>query len=92
MLQHLSITNYALIRELEIDFEGGFSVMTGETGSGKSIIMGALGLIMGQRADSKVISDGEQKCVIEADFHLKEGEMEGFFIDNDLLFSKVLWY
>ena len=84
MLQHLSITNYALIRELEIDFEGGFSVMTGETGSGKSIIMGALGLIMGQRADSKVISDGEQKCVIEADFHLKEGEMEGFFIDNDL--------
>ncbi|MBO7233777.1 MAG: DNA repair protein RecN [Paludibacteraceae bacterium] len=84
MLQHLSITNYALIRELEIDFEKGFSVMTGETGSGKSIILGALGLIMGQRADSRVISDGEQKCVIEADFHLTGGDLENFFQENDL--------
>ena len=84
MLQHLSITNYALIRELEIDFEAGFSVMTGETGSGKSIILGALGLIMGQRADIRVISDGEQKCVIEADFQLKDGDIEAFFQENDL--------
>lgn len=84
MLQHLSITNYALIRELEIDFETGFSVMTGETGSGKSIILGALGMIMGQRADSRAISEGEQKCVIEADFKLNLEELSAFFQANDL--------
>lgn len=84
MLQHLSISNYALIRTLDIDFKQGFSVVTGETGSGKSIILGALGLIMGQRADSRVITDGEQKCVIEADFLLQGDELKGFFADNDL--------
>ncbi len=68
MLQHLYIQNYALIRELNIDFSDGFSVLTGETGAGKSIILGALGLLMGERADSKSIREGENKCIIEADF------------------------
>ena len=68
MLTHLHIQNYALISHLDIDFEEGFSVMTGETGSGKSIILGALGLVLGGRADSKTITDGEDKCIIEAVF------------------------
>lgn len=68
MLTHLSIHNYALIRELEIDFGAGFSVITGETGAGKSIILGALALVMGSRADIHAIADGEQKCIIEAVF------------------------
>ena len=68
MLRHLHIQNYALISHLEIDFESGFSVMTGETGAGKSIILGALALVLGARADSKAITDGEDKCIIEAEF------------------------
>ncbi|MBR1922249.1 MAG: DNA repair protein RecN [Paludibacteraceae bacterium] len=68
MLTQLYIKNYALIRQLDIRFESGFSVMTGETGAGKSIILGALALVMGGRADAKAISDGEEKCIIEATF------------------------
>ncbi len=68
MLRHLHIQNYALISRLDIDFESGFSVMTGETGAGKSIILGALALVLGARADSKSITDGEDKCIIEAEF------------------------
>jgi len=68
MLQHLHITNYALIRQLDIDFQTGFSVLTGETGAGKSIILGALALVMGARADTKSITEGEERCVIEAEF------------------------
>lgn len=68
MLQHLHIQNYALISRLDMDFEGGFSVLTGETGAGKSIILGALNLVMGGRADTKAITDGEDKCIIEAEF------------------------
>ncbi len=68
MLKHLHIQNYALITHLDIDFEDGFSVLTGETGSGKSIILGALALVLGARADSKAITDGEDKCIIEAEF------------------------
>ena len=68
MLKHLHIQNYALISHLDIDFEEGFSVLTGETGAGKSIILGALALVMGARADSKAITDGEDKCIIEAVF------------------------
>ncbi len=82
MLKHLHIQNYALISHLDIDFEGGFSVLTGETGAGKSIILGALSLVMGARADSKAITDGEDKCIIEATFQttspqpsLKEREL-----------------
>ena len=68
MLKHLHIQNYALISHLDIDFEDGFSVLTGETGAGKSIILGALALVLGARADSKAITDGEDKCIIEAEF------------------------
>lgn len=68
MLKHLHIQNYALIAQLDIDFAEGFSVLTGETGAGKSIILGALGLAMGARADIKAITEGEDKCIIEAEF------------------------
>lgn len=68
MLQHLHIQNYALISHLDIDFQDGFSAMTGETGAGKSIILGALALVMGSRADLKTITEGEERCIIEADF------------------------
>ena len=68
MLTHLHIQNYALITRLDIDFSEGFSVLTGETGAGKSIILGALALVLGARADSKAITDGEDKCIIEATF------------------------
>lgn len=68
MLKHLHIENYALISHLDIDFSSGFSVMTGETGAGKTIILGALALVMGARADSKAITDGEERCTIEAEF------------------------
>ena len=68
MLKHLHIENYALISHLDIDFSTGFSVMTGETGAGKTIILGALALVMGARADSKAITDGEERCIIEAEF------------------------
>lgn len=69
MLKHLHIQNYALISHLDIDFGAGFSVMTGETGAGKSIILGALSLVLGARADNKSITDGEDKCIIEAEFN-----------------------
>ena len=70
MLKSLFIQNYALIDTLDIRFEPGFSVITGETGAGKSIILGAIGLLLGQRADSKSIKNGMSKCVIEAVFDL----------------------
>ena len=81
MLQSLYIKDYALIHQLQISFEEGFSVITGETGAGKSIILGAIGLLLGQRADSKVIKD---KCVIEAHFDISRYGMEAFFNDNDI--------
>ena len=68
MLKHLYISQYALIDELELALEDGFSVITGETGAGKSIIMGALALVMGARADSKSVREGAQKCIVEATF------------------------
>ena len=68
MLKHLYISQYALIDELELALEDGFSVITGETGAGKSIIMGALALVMGARADAKAVREGAQKCVVEATF------------------------
>ena len=76
MLQHLHISNYALIEKLDINFSNGFSVITGETGAGKSIILGALGLIMGQRADAKVIKTGERKCYVEAIFQVEGLQLE----------------
>ena len=77
MLVHLHIRNYALISHLDIDFHEGFSVMTGETGAGKSIILGALNLVMGARADTKTITEGEERCVIEATFEAKGDEARG---------------
>lgn len=84
MLTHLYIKNFTLIDELDIDFHPGFSVITGETGAGKSIILGAIGLLLGQRADSKAIKKGEKKCVIEAHFDLSNYGMEAFFDEHDI--------
>ncbi len=78
MLQHLSIRNYALIRSLEVDWAEGFSVITGETGAGKSILLGALGLVLGQRADSGILFDKSKKCAIEARFNVQGMDMERF--------------
>lgn len=87
MLKSLFIKNYALIDTLDIQFEKGFSVITGETGAGKSIILGAIGLLLGQRADSKSIKNGAAKCIIEARFDLSAYQMEAFFERNDLEFD-----
>jgi len=84
MLKHLYIKNFTLIDELDISLYDGFSVITGETGAGKSIILGAIALLLGQRADSKTIKQGAEKCVIEAHFDLSRYQMESFFIDNDI--------
>lgn len=78
MLRSLYIKNYALIDSLEIDFESGFSVITGETGAGKSIILGALSLILGQRADAKSIKQGESKCIIEGSFDVSAYSLQAF--------------
>ncbi|MBQ0046520.1 MAG: DNA repair protein RecN [Prevotellaceae bacterium] len=83
MIKNLHIENYALIQSLDIDLHPGFSVITGETGAGKSIILGAIGLLLGARADSKSIKAGEKRCVIEATFSV-EGQMKVFFEENDL--------
>lgn len=84
MLKRLSITNYALIDQLEIDFEQGLTIITGETGAGKSIILGALSLILGERADSSSIRDKERKTVVEAIFDIKGYNLVSFFDDNDI--------
>ena len=84
MLKQLYIRNFTLIERLDMTFNGGFSVITGETGAGKSIILGAIGLLKGQRADSKLIKRGSEKCVIEAHFNLSRYSMEKFFNDNDV--------
>ena len=84
MLRKLFIKNYTLIDELDIELYSGFSVMTGETGAGKSIILGAIGLLLGQRADSKSIKQGTERCVIEAHFDLSRYDMQGFFTENDI--------
>lgn len=84
MLKRLSISNYALIDQLEIDFEHGLTIITGETGAGKSIILGALSLILGERADSTSIRDKERKTVVEATFSIEDYNLEVFFRDNDL--------
>lgn len=84
MLRHLYIKDFTLIDQLDIDFYPGFSVITGETGAGKSIILGALGLLLGNRADVKQIKNGEKKCVIEAQFDLADSHLERLFSDNDI--------
>ena len=84
MLKHLYIKNFTLIDELDISLYEGFSVITGETGAGKSIILGAIALLLGQRADSKTIKQGAEKCVIEAHFDLSRYNMQDFFDENDI--------
>lgn len=84
MLQSIFIQNYALIDKLDITFEPGFSVITGETGAGKSIILGAIGLLLGQRADVKAIRNGATKCIVEAKFNIASYGMEEFFKANDI--------
>lgn len=84
MLKQLYIKNFTLIDELDIEFHAGFSVITGETGAGKSIILGAIGLLLGQRADSKSIKTGADKCVIEAHFDLSRYPMQDFFDENEI--------
>ena len=85
MIRHLYIRNFTIIEELDIDLFPGFSVITGETGAGKSIVLGAIGLLKGQRADSKLIRTGADRCVVEAHFDLTRYEdMQSFFTDNDI--------
>lgn len=88
MLRSLYIQNYALIEKLEIDFSAGFSVITGETGAGKSIILGAIGLILGQRAEVKSIRKGASKCVIEAKFDISRYGMKEFFVQNEFEYEE----
>lgn len=88
MLRSLYIQNYALIEKLDIRFETGFSVITGETGAGKSIILGAIGLLLGQRADVKAIRQGASKCIIEARFDISAYGMQSFFDENELEYEE----
>jgi DNA repair protein RecN (Recombination protein N) len=88
MLLSLKVNNYALIEELLVEFHQGLNIITGETGAGKSILLGALGLILGKRADTSVLSDSESKCIVEADFNIEGYKLEQLFDDNDLDFDK----
>ena len=87
MLNRLTINNYALIEELIFDLNKGFTCITGETGAGKSILISALGLILGERADFKAISDVNKKCIVEGEFNITNYNLESFFINNDLDFT-----
>ena len=84
MLKQLNIKDYALIERLDISFQPGFSVITGETGAGKSIILGAIGLLLGNRAEARMVKEGKDKCSIEAHFDLTRYELEQFFRENDI--------
>ncbi len=84
MLKQLNIKDYALIERLDISFQPGFSVITGETGAGKSIILGAIGLLLGNRAEARMVKEGKDKCSIEAHFDLTRYKLEQFFRENDI--------
>ena len=84
MLKRLQIKNYALIEQLDLELMPGFSIITGETGAGKSIILGALGMILGQRADTRSLKQGARRCVVEATFDLDSLGVKPFFDSNDL--------
>jgi DNA repair protein RecN (Recombination protein N) len=90
MLLHLSVQNYALIRQLEIDFVKGFTVITGETGAGKSILLGALNLMLGKRADTQVLFDNSKKCVVEGIFSIEKDHLKDFFEKNQLDYDEQL--
>lgn len=89
MLSHLFIQNYALIRDLDIELQGGLTVITGETGAGKSILLGALGLILGKRADSNALFDKSAKCIVEGSFKIDQYNIQKFFAINDLDYEKT---
>jgi len=89
MLTHLSISNYALIQQLEMDPSHGLNMITGETGAGKSIMLGAIGLLLGNRADTKSLYDDENKCVIEGVFHISPYGLQGFFESEDLDYEQT---
>lgn len=89
MLQNLHIQNYALIENLNLTLRPGFSVITGETGAGKSIILGALGLLLGQRTDVRAVQPGAKRCIVEAIFNLRDFDVHSFFEHNDLDFDGV---
>lgn len=89
MLTSLSIKNYALIQELHVTFDEGFSIITGETGAGKSILLGALGLVLGKRADVSYLKDTTQKCFIEAQFNIRDYELKSFFDTEDLDYEEL---
>lgn len=89
MLSHLSIVNYAIIEQAELEFSPHLNVIIGETGAGKSIIMGALGLILGKRADTSILLDTEKKCVVEAKIDLADDHLNTFFEEHDLDYENV---
>lgn len=90
MLLHLSIENYALIKELDIDLSRGFTAITGETGAGKSILLGALSLILGNRAETNVLNDPAKKCIVEGHFDISSYQLKQLFEDNELDYDDVL--
>src|SRR5664280_912269 len=90
MLIKLYVQNYALIKELDIELENGLTIITGETGAGKSILLGALSLILGTRADSSVLLDKNEKCIVEGTFHIEEYDLNEFFISNELDYETVI--
>jgi DNA repair protein RecN (Recombination protein N) len=89
MLVRLSVHNYALIKELDLSLENGLTIITGETGAGKSILLGALSLILGARADTSVLLDNKEKCVVEGIFKIAEYDLEDFFTSNDLDYESI---
>lgn len=89
MLQSLSIKNFALIDDLKVSFSEGFTIITGETGSGKSILLDALSLVLGKRADLNSLKQKEEKCIIEAEFHIKKYDLKDFFIAEDIDYEDI---
>ena len=88
MITNIKINNYTLIDSLEVDFQRGFSVITGETGAGKSIILGALSLLLGQRADTNTIKNIEKKCIVEGSFNISGYNLMRFFNNNDIEYDE----
>ena len=88
MLTRLSVSNFAIIDELDIQFNKGLTIITGETGAGKSILLGALRLIIGERADMKQLNDETKKCIIEANFNISKLNLTSFFEENELDFDE----
>ena len=89
MIQQLSIQNYALIQSLDIKPSASFNTITGETGAGKSILLGAIGLLIGNRAETKILFDSEKKCMVEAYFDIEKHHLQAFFEKHDLDYEKI---